>query len=289
MWSWLVSAHAAANNGPVSECSAPSTPVRRAAICPACTACAWRKRTHSARAVRDAELKTQISRVHADSFFGVDGARKVWRQPPAPTGGWSERVEPPPTPERFTLPPQLWHVHNQDQAMTVGGRVADSGIPVALVGLGGAVVGAAAVALASKLTGDATFNSALLSQLNSYQAGLTNFCNPYVAAGFRLQPVLSGATPEVPWLPLMPELPNIPPPWAPMCLNPQRLFQFPHEMRRKAHYLDERIPAHQARFTPFLDPLTHGMVQQLHGDTAAVVDLYTREFNELLKRGLGVR
>jgi len=89
VWSWLVSAHAAANNGPVSECSAPSTPVRRAAICPACTAGAWRKRTHSARAVRDAELKTQISRVHADSFFGVDGARKVWRQPPAPTGGWS--------------------------------------------------------------------------------------------------------------------------------------------------------------------------------------------------------
>lgn len=33
----------------------------------------------SARAVRDAQLKTQISRVHADNF-GVYGVRKVWRQ-----------------------------------------------------------------------------------------------------------------------------------------------------------------------------------------------------------------
>ncbi|MCX5339221.1 IS3 family transposase [Streptomyces atratus] len=33
----------------------------------------------SARAVRDAELKTQISRVHADNF-GVYGVRKAWQQ-----------------------------------------------------------------------------------------------------------------------------------------------------------------------------------------------------------------
>ncbi|GAA3898272.1 hypothetical protein GCM10022207_78280 [Streptomyces lannensis] len=38
-----------------------------------------KKRTPSARAVRDAKRKTQISRVHADNF-GVYGVRKVWRQ-----------------------------------------------------------------------------------------------------------------------------------------------------------------------------------------------------------------
>jgi putative transposase len=40
---------------------------------------AAKHRTPSARMVRDAELKTQISRVHADNF-GVYGVRKVWRQ-----------------------------------------------------------------------------------------------------------------------------------------------------------------------------------------------------------------
>ena len=37
------------------------------------------KRPPSARAVRDAELKIEIARVHAENF-GVYGARKVWRQ-----------------------------------------------------------------------------------------------------------------------------------------------------------------------------------------------------------------
>jgi putative transposase len=37
------------------------------------------RRPSSARAVRDGELKTEISRVHAE-HFGVYGARKVWRQ-----------------------------------------------------------------------------------------------------------------------------------------------------------------------------------------------------------------
>lgn len=40
---------------------------------------AARNRTPSDRSVRDRELKTQISRVHADNF-GVYGVRKVWRQ-----------------------------------------------------------------------------------------------------------------------------------------------------------------------------------------------------------------
>ncbi|WP_260697039.1 IS3 family transposase [Streptomyces sp. 130] len=40
---------------------------------------AARKRAPSARSVRDAELKTQISRVHSDNF-SVYGVRKVWRQ-----------------------------------------------------------------------------------------------------------------------------------------------------------------------------------------------------------------
>ncbi|MFI1373714.1 IS3 family transposase [Streptomyces longwoodensis] len=35
--------------------------------------------TPSARSLRDARLKSQISRVHADNF-GVYGVRKVWRQ-----------------------------------------------------------------------------------------------------------------------------------------------------------------------------------------------------------------
>ncbi|MFF0001469.1 IS3 family transposase [Streptomyces avermitilis] len=40
---------------------------------------AARNRTPSDRSVRDGELKTQISRVHADNF-SVYGVRKVWRQ-----------------------------------------------------------------------------------------------------------------------------------------------------------------------------------------------------------------
>jgi len=38
-----------------------------------------RRRPSSARAVRDAKLKAEIARVHAE-HFGVYGARKVWRQ-----------------------------------------------------------------------------------------------------------------------------------------------------------------------------------------------------------------
>jgi putative transposase len=38
-----------------------------------------KRRAPSARAVRDAQLKAEISRVHAE-HFGVYGARKVWRQ-----------------------------------------------------------------------------------------------------------------------------------------------------------------------------------------------------------------
>jgi len=37
-----------------------------------------KKRPPSARSVRDAELKTLITRVHSENF-GVYGARKVWR------------------------------------------------------------------------------------------------------------------------------------------------------------------------------------------------------------------
>ncbi|MGW0876412.1 IS3 family transposase [Streptomyces sp. NPDC002740] len=40
---------------------------------------AAKNRTPSARSVRDAELKTQISRVHTDNF-SVYGVRKAWRQ-----------------------------------------------------------------------------------------------------------------------------------------------------------------------------------------------------------------
>ena len=52
------------------------------------------KGPRSARAVRDAQLKVEIRRVHKDNF-GVYGARKVWRQlhregiavPVAPSSG----------------------------------------------------------------------------------------------------------------------------------------------------------------------------------------------------------
>jgi putative transposase len=37
------------------------------------------RRSPSARALRDTELKAEVARVHAE-HFGVDGARKVWRQ-----------------------------------------------------------------------------------------------------------------------------------------------------------------------------------------------------------------
>jgi transposase InsO family protein len=38
-----------------------------------------KRRSSSARAVRDSQLKAEISRVHGE-HFGVYGARKVWRQ-----------------------------------------------------------------------------------------------------------------------------------------------------------------------------------------------------------------
>jgi putative transposase len=38
-----------------------------------------RRRRPSARAVRDAKLKVEIARMHAE-HLGVYGARKVWRQ-----------------------------------------------------------------------------------------------------------------------------------------------------------------------------------------------------------------
>jgi putative transposase len=40
---------------------------------------AAKRRPPSARALRDEALKAEIARVHAE-HFGVDGARKVWRQ-----------------------------------------------------------------------------------------------------------------------------------------------------------------------------------------------------------------
>jgi putative transposase len=40
---------------------------------------AAKRRPLSARALRDEELEAEISRVHAE-HFGVDGARKLWRQ-----------------------------------------------------------------------------------------------------------------------------------------------------------------------------------------------------------------
>src|SRR5215207_628512 len=50
-------------------------------------------RPPSARALRDAKLKAEIARVHAENF-GVYGARKVWRQlhregSPSPAAPWS--------------------------------------------------------------------------------------------------------------------------------------------------------------------------------------------------------
>jgi len=50
-------------------------------------------RPPSARALRDAKLKAEIARVHAE-HFGVYGARKVWRQlhregSPSPAAPWS--------------------------------------------------------------------------------------------------------------------------------------------------------------------------------------------------------
>ena len=41
---------------------------------------AAKSRSPSARAVRDEELKPEIERVHAESYDGVYGARKVWKQ-----------------------------------------------------------------------------------------------------------------------------------------------------------------------------------------------------------------
>lgn len=203
---------------------------------------------------------------------------------------------PTPTQPRVTAETALRHPFARVNACAqsvrgaaVGGRVAESEISVALIGFGGAVVGAAATVLAGKFQRDGNWHSALLSQLTTHQAGLTDFVNPYVAARVRLQPCLGGVIPDLPWEPLTPHLPSKPPPWVSMSLNPQLLFQFPHEIKRDAYYVDTRIPAHQASAVATLDALTLSAIRTLHRNTVELVELYTREFNELLRRGLGVR
>ena len=52
---------------------------------------AARSRPPSRRSLRDEELKTEISRVHAGNF-AVYGARKVWRQPRAARSAATRRA-----------------------------------------------------------------------------------------------------------------------------------------------------------------------------------------------------
>lgn len=71
---------------------------------------AARKRAPSARSVRDAELKTQISRVHAD-YFSVYGVRKVWRQ--LHTGGTLHGCPADARPRSAGRPPGPWHPYHR--------------------------------------------------------------------------------------------------------------------------------------------------------------------------------
>ncbi|CAL9453455.1 hypothetical protein [Streptomyces sp. enrichment culture] len=66
--------------------------------------------------------------------------------------------------------------------------MAQSEIPVALIGLGGAIAGAAATVVVGRLTGRHSVQAALVAKVDGLQDELTAFCAPFVEARVQLSP-----------------------------------------------------------------------------------------------------
>ncbi|MGW8329348.1 hypothetical protein ACWGNF_32120 [Streptomyces sp. NPDC055808] len=166
--------------------------------------------------------------------------------------------------------------------------VAQSEIPVAFIGLGGALAGAAATLAVSRISGRHTVNAAVIAKLDGLQDELTKFCSPFVEARIQLSPLLSGQVPADPWRDLAPPMSRGAPRWTSMVEEPLRLWEMPGNVRRKADYVDDEMRSHQSRGALQLVPLVHMAVRELYQETRVLIDTYTREFRLLAKRGMGV-
>lgn len=166
--------------------------------------------------------------------------------------------------------------------------MAQSEIPVALIGLGGAIAGAAATATVGRLAGRHSVHAALVAKVDGLQDELTTFCAPFVEARVQLSPALTGRTPTKPWRDLAPQMSRAAPRWTSMGADPLRLWEMPGIVRRKADYVDDEMRLHQSRSAELLSPEVHTAVRELHQDTKELIQTYTHEFKRLAKRGMGV-
>ncbi|MEU7051496.1 hypothetical protein ACWGOK_19575 [Streptomyces eurythermus] len=166
--------------------------------------------------------------------------------------------------------------------------MAQSEIPVALIGLGGAIAGAAATVVVGRLTGRHSVQAALVAKVDGLQDELTAFCAPFVEARVQLSPALTGRTPAEPWRDLAPQMSRAAPRWTSMVTDPLRLWEMPGIVRRKADYVDDEIRLHQSRSAELLLPEAQAAVRELYQDTKDLIETYTQEFKRLAKRGMGV-
>ncbi|WP_158712290.1 hypothetical protein [Streptomyces sp. NRRL F-5135] len=166
--------------------------------------------------------------------------------------------------------------------------MAQSEIPVALIGLGGAVAGAAATLAVGRITGRASVKAATVAKVDTLQDELTRFCAPFVDARTQLHPALNGRTPDAPWRALAPQMSRAAPRWTSMAADPLTLWDMPGVVRRKAAYVDGEIRSHQSRDDQLLVGDVHAAVRELYQEAATLITTYTREFRRLAKRGLGV-
>ncbi|WNE97840.1 hypothetical protein PS467_22150 [Streptomyces luomodiensis] len=166
--------------------------------------------------------------------------------------------------------------------------MAQSEIPVALIGLGGAVAGAVATVAVGRFTGRASVKAATVAKVDTLQDELTKFCAPFVEARIQLEPALAGRTPTDPWLALAPQMSRAAPRWTSMAADPLALWELPGVVRRKAAYVDGEIRSHQSRNEQVLLNEVHLAARELYHGAKELIDTYTREFRRLAKRGMGV-
>ncbi|MCX4534941.1 hypothetical protein OHA79_18920 [Streptomyces sp. NBC_00841] len=166
--------------------------------------------------------------------------------------------------------------------------MAQSEIPVAWIGLGGAVAGAVATAAVGRFAGRASIKAATVAKVDTLQDGLTRFCAPFIEARIQLRPALGGHTPTEPWQAVAPGMSRSAPAWTSMAADPVELWEMPGVVRRKAAYVDAEIRSHQSRTDQLLLPAVHSAVRELYQEAKELMDTYTREFQRLVKRGLGV-
>ncbi|MFF7328647.1 hypothetical protein [Streptomyces sp. NPDC008150] len=166
--------------------------------------------------------------------------------------------------------------------------MAQSEIPVALIGLGSAVAGAAATVVVGRLAGHASVKAATVAKVDVLQNELTTFCAPFVEARVQLLPALTGRTPTEPWLALAPGMSRAAPPWTSMAVDPLTLWEMPGVVRRKAAYVDGAIRSHQSRSDQLLVTEAQVAVRELYQEAKELIHTYTREFRRLAKRGMGV-